>query len=211
MNETDAKKRFIYGALAAALVLAASLLLLLKSGNRSVAFPEFQKADALDGRQDCYFNELDVLDRYAEEQGKAKPSELLLAGYKDSDENETLLSLLIEPDESLYERLAPYYAESDAKTELITLSGYFFCEPLNTHNAGAESAFRSDADEYLAWKGETGVKIPVVLRFAGATEAEYRAAKRAENRSNTVMSIVLFVLAAACGVRLLTLREKKTA
>ena len=64
---------------------------------------------------------------------------------------------------------------------------------------------------YLAWKGETGVKIPVVLRFAGATEAEYRAAKRAENRGNTVMSIVLFVLAAACGVRLLTLREKKTA
>ena len=192
-------------------MLAASLLLLLKSGNRSVAFPEFLKADALDGRQDCYFNELDVLDRYAEEQGKAKPSELLLAGFKDSDEIETLVSLLVEPDEPLYERLAAYYHAGESKTELVTLSGYFFCEPLKTHNKGAEDAFLSDADEYLAWKGEAGCKAPVVLRFAGETEADYQAAKRTENRGNTILSIALFALSAVCGVRILTLTKKKRA
>ncbi len=209
MNETDAKKRFIYGALLGSLILAACVLLILQEKAKPVLFPEFSASDALDGGADCYLNALQVLDRYAEEPDRKNPSELLLVSYRDRDENEVLLSLLVEPDEALYARLSPYYAGGEAKREMFTLSGYFFCEPLNAHNKGATSAFDADAQEYIAWKGEEGIAVnPVVLRFAGTTEADYEAARRGKNLGNVLTVVVLFVLAAACGVRLLTLKKK---
>lgn len=212
MNESNAKKRMVYGAIAAALVLAGALFLILQSPHKAVVFPDFSAADALDGKSDCFCNALCVLDRYAEEPNRAQPAELLLASYRDRDEREVLVSLLVESDEALYERLAPYFSEGSNKTELVMLSGYFFCEPLNRYNAGASDAFEADANDYIAWKGEgETVQNAVLLRYAGATEADYAASVRQRNGGDTVLVIVLFVLAAACGIRILTLSKTKTA
>ncbi len=209
MNETNAKKRSIYGAIAAALLLAA-VFFLLQGRNRTVIFPEFSASDALDGNADCYLNELTVLDRYAEEPNRDRPSEMFLTSYPDRDDREVLISLLVEPDDPFYERLLSYYADADGKSEIVTLSGYFFCEPLEKHNAGAADAFNADADDYIAWKNDAeAYKNPVVLRFAGATEAEYNDAQRRENRGNVIAVILLFVLSTACGIRIFTLREPK--
>ena len=211
LNGSSAKKKTIYGVIAAALVLAAGMLLLLNGSRKAPVFAEFSASDALDGSADCYLNELAVLDRYAEEPNKEKPSELLLVSFRDRDETEVLVSLLVESDEPLYERLSAYYAESDQKTELAVLSGYFFCEPLARRNKSAEHAFTSDADDYAAWKqsAEPIVKNPVVLRFAGETETAYREAIRRENRGTVIAVVALFILAGAFGVAMLTLREKK--
>ena len=211
MNERIAKQKVIFGAIAAALVLAAALLLLLEGGRKAPVFAEFSEAGALDGSTDCYLNALQILDRYAEEPDKAEPDELLLASFRDRDETEVLLSLLVASDEPLYRQLSPYFAESDQKTELAVLSGYFFCEPLNRHNKSAVNAFAADADDYIAWRdsADPGVKNPVVLRFAGETEAAYEAACRAKYRGTAITVLVLLALAIACGVRILFLRENK--
>ena len=209
MNETTAKKRMIYGAVAAALVLAGAFLL-LQGKSKTVIFPEFSASDALNGSANCYLNELKVYDRYAEEPDKESPAELLLVGFSDRDDNEVLASLLVEPKEPLYTRLSAYYAQSENKTELMILSGYFFCEPMQKHNADAADAFEMDANAYIAWKGDPSVcKIPVVLRFAGETEKDYKSSIRKENLPNVLTVIVLFLLAFVCGIRIWTLRVKK--
>ncbi len=213
MNPSSSKSRMAYGAIAAALVLAASLLLLLTGSRKAPVFAEFAASDALDGSADCCLNALTVLDRYAEEPDRERPSELLLASYRDRDETEGLISLLVEPDEPLYAALSPYFAAGESHIEAAILSGYFFCEPLNRNNKGAEEAFGADADAYIAWRTDESpaYRNPVVLRFAGDTEAAYDAACKKANRGTVITVVVLFALALACGVRLFTIREKKAA
>ena len=213
MNETNAKKKRIYGAIAAALVLAAALLLILSGGSHAPVFAEFSAPNALDGAETCYLNALAVLDRYAEQPDREAPAELLLASFRAADETEVLVSVLTEPDDPLYARLSPYYRNDAHTTKLIELSGYFFCEPLNRHNKGASEAFLEDAAAYTEWRQDAhdAVSVPVVLRFAGETETAYEAALREQNRGTVITIVALFVLAAACGVRILTLRKPKRA
>ncbi len=205
-------KKLIYGAIAAACVLAASMLLMLGGGRRAVAFAEFSPYSAFDAGVDCYINELTVLDRYAEETGKARPSELLLVRFSDSGDVCVLLSLLVEPSDAIYEPLSPYFCEDEHETALTMLSGYFFCEPLHAHNVSANEPFYEDAARYAEWTEEDDVHpIGAVLRYAGGTEPEYEAAQRRANLPNTILIVALLVLAAGAGIRLLTLRSAKPA
>lgn len=211
MNDSNAKKRLIYGAIASALILAGAVLLFLQGGRKAPVFAEFSPSEALDGSAPCYFNALDVLDRFAEEPDKAQPSQLLLVRYYDRDETEVLVSLLVEQQEGLYETLSGYFNDGDATIELKTLSGYFLCEPLKTYNRSAVSLFEADAAAYLAWSGtEQAYANPVVLRFAGETEEIFETTVRRENRGTWITVGVMALLALACGVRILTLRAKKT-
>ncbi len=202
----------IYGVIASAITLAGMILLLLQGKSKTVIFPEFSASDVLDGKSDCCINALQVLDRYAEEANKQDPSELFLVSYSDRDDREVLMSLLVEADEPLYEQLSAYYSQQDGKTALAVLSGYFICEPLDKHNADASAAFEADATDYAAWKSDSNLyRNPVVLRYAGESEEDYHASVRKDHLIDTIVIIVLFAVAAMCGIRVLTLRETKTA
>ena len=165
-------------------------------------FAEFSESGALDGKADCYLNELTILDRYARQSGGKGSVELYLAFYEDRNEQPVVLSLLVGSDDPLYERLSPYRSDTDVPQTLIAVSGYFFTSSLSREGAGAERLFREDADAFQAWyeKNQNGAAASseIVLTFAGETEAAY--AKAIENRTMwaTVTSIVFAAIGALC-------------
>ena len=100
------------------------------------------------------------------------------------------------------------FASADEAPETpLALSGYFFSAPLKREGSDAVQAFDSETDEFTAWvqqrTGQSALVQPVVLRYAGGTEADYLAAVRARTAWMTAAAIVLFCGAAACGVGLL--------
>ena len=195
--------------------LCAGGLLLLRNSRSAPVFAEFSESSALDGKADCYVNELTVLDRYAEQSGK-DPAELLLASYADRDDKTVVLSLLVEADDPLRERLEPYFEEETEAEDLAVLSGYFFTRSLRRVGEGAEAAFCADAEAFSEWRvqngGEPVVSVPVVLIFAGADETAYLETVRTKGKGLLYAAIGCAALgllsAAAIPVRILARRKR---
>lgn len=203
---------------AAACLIAAAFLLILKYSRSAPVFAEFSESDALNGKSDCYLNTLTVLDRYAERSDRESPTQLLLVMYPDRNDRPVVLSLRTESGDPLYAKLSPFWSNEAEQTPTVDISGYFFTEKLSRQGDGAEQAFHTEADAFGEWYaqnvGDAVTQREVVLIWAGETEQAYELAVREKTKGLAAAAIVFASVGVLCALmipfRIHAVRRRKS-